>query len=1185
MDAKKLIRVFISSPDDVAEERRRAALVLGRLKRDFARFFELSPVLWEYEPMLAAGSFQDVILEPAKTDIVVVILWSRLGTPLPARTSMREYRGLDGRAPVTGTEWEFENALGALRERQARDELPTPDILVYKKATEGVARGKTALELTAAAGQMAALEDFWARYFLNPNGQFLLAFNAFKSLNDFERQFEAHLRVLLRDRIERENLRPGAWLGDPFRGLSAFEFEHAGIFFGRSTALQEVTEALARRAEQGSAFVLVTGASGCGKSSLIKAGVVPSLFETGVVLEVPLWRRCVFRLGGEGKIADRLARALIADQALPELIGLGLDADKLAQELRRGEIGSLRFGLIEAARQAPSASGHAEGIGRLVLVIDQLEELFTQPNISAEDREWFVGLIATLASRGFVWVIATLRSDFFAEVASLPILRDLCVGDGLYHLVPPRPEEIDQMIRLPAEAAGIAFEVDPRSGISLDQELREAAASNPHSLPLLEFTLDELYRRDIVARGGKMLRLATYRDELKKLEGAIAARAEAAWQDLPPDARQDAAPSILRSLVTLGDGDKPLARTVARSALTATPERKAALDALVDARLLAVHGQGESAMVGVAHEALITHWPLYAALVSKHARFLRERDRIAQQAKLWHGDRAETSRLLPPGLPLEEGRNLLQRRSELEPIVVQFVEASIGKAERAERRKRRLLITVAVVATFAAAVFAGVAEYARRASVRAESNFEAAAAALSTLIESVPEKVEPVAPLQTVVALLGEANKAIAHFPETEGGTARIKRYRAEISLALSAINYDLGQYLVARDLAGRARAELIEVIAVDPSDFAAHYHLARSEYLIGATFYELKDGDATAVDDYRQAVGELERLVQQRDGDAEAWRWWQMLAQTRQGLGDILLTRLKQPEDAKAQFDLCIQEHETARRLGGAGSAVDHDIGWAVNKLGDVLQQKGDEAGALAFFQQARDRIGALGSHLQENKDWQNHLSLIHNNIGLILNKGRSYQDAITEFKGALELTSELSERDPANADLRSVLGWTYDNMGESWFRWARAERNGDYLGTAREMFAKAHAIRLTLAAMKPLWREDLSYTEANMQAVEGVASELAGNLATAAQRYAEAADRTEAVAKSNNRDETLLRVVELRDWAAQAFGKAGASDQARAQLQAAIELTRSRASVADAAAFSAARAHLEQHLAEIVR
>src|ERR1700737_306769 len=77
--------------------------------------------------MLASGHFQDVIEPPSKFDIVILILWSRLGTPLPSKTRKREYRGIDGRTPVTGTEWEFEDALMAARDKG------TPDILVFRK--------------------------------------------------------------------------------------------------------------------------------------------------------------------------------------------------------------------------------------------------------------------------------------------------------------------------------------------------------------------------------------------------------------------------------------------------------------------------------------------------------------------------------------------------------------------------------------------------------------------------------------------------------------------------------------------------------------------------------------------------------------------------------------------------------------------------------------------------------------------------------------------------------------------------------------------------------------------------------------------------------------------------------------------------------------------------------------------
>jgi len=1182
LDKDKTIRVFISSPGDVVEERRRAALVLGRLKRDFARFFDISPVLWEYEPMLAAGTFQDVIIEPASTDIVVLILWSRLGTPLPARTTVRDYTGIDGRIPVTGTEWEFENALHAAREKQARKEPPTPDILVYKKDVDGVARGKTAAKLDEAVRQMAALERFWTRYFQDPAGHFTLAFNSFTSLESFERQLEAHLRSLLQKRIEREEAKPAAWPGDPFVGLTSFEFEHANIFFGRASAVQEITETLIRRAEAGRAFILVTGASGCGKSSVVKAGVLPSLMAPGVVLGMQLWRRCTVRPSGNGAIADRLAMALISEPALPELALLAVSTDRLSGELRRGEILSLRYGLVEAARQVSTAADAPAPTGRLVLVVDQLEELFTDPNLTIAEREWFINLLISLAASGFVWVIATMRSDFFAQMATFPRLGDECSGDGLYHLLPPRPEEIDQMIRLPAEAAGISFEADERSGISLDQELRTAAASNPYSLPLLEFTLDELYRRDILSRGGRTLRIITYRDELKRLEGAIAARAEAMCNELPAHVREKALPEILRSLVSIGEDDKPTARFASLSELTTTPDRQEVLDSLIKARLLVVHGETQSPTVGVAHEALITEWPLYRMLVNEHVHFLRARGRIAAQSKLWQSEGKDSSRLLAPGLALEEGRSLLARRAEISASLLDFIDTSIDVAERAERRRRWLLIMVAGIATVTALVFGGLAEYARRASIRAQSNFEAATTALSTLIESVPENVEPVAPLQTVVALMDQASKAISRFPPTEGASSKIRRYRAEISLSLAALDFDLGRFQETRSLAQEAETMLSALTANDPDDLSAAYHLARSLHFIGATYYQLQDGTAASRDAYEKAISILEILIRNHGADADAWRWHLALADVHQDLGDLLLDLVRAPAEAKEQFDLAIVQRRGVSQLGRGGAAVDEEIAWTINKLGDVELRTYDKSAAIVDFKNAEDRITGLGVHLQDNKQWPNHLSLIYNNLGLLMRHEAQYTDAIEQFNRAIDLTVALNNRDPENTDLRSVLGWTYDNVGETWLRWAKSQEENrvNHLGQAREMLQKARSLRETLAPMKPQWRQDLIYTDANLAAANGIELEMQGNELGAGEGFIRAADLNQQVAAASGRDDHVARTIEFDEWAATAFTNAGALEKARDRLAQAIDIAKNYQSIAGNSDMASTVKRLEERL-----
>jgi hypothetical protein len=124
------IRIFVSSPGDVPAERLRADLIVDRLSQEYGRFFEIESYRWEHEAMIAARHFQDVIEPPSKFDIVILILWSRLGTPLPEKTDLRAYRGIDDRAPVTGTEWEYEEALRAARASGA------PDLLAFRNVSE-----------------------------------------------------------------------------------------------------------------------------------------------------------------------------------------------------------------------------------------------------------------------------------------------------------------------------------------------------------------------------------------------------------------------------------------------------------------------------------------------------------------------------------------------------------------------------------------------------------------------------------------------------------------------------------------------------------------------------------------------------------------------------------------------------------------------------------------------------------------------------------------------------------------------------------------------------------------------------------------------------------------------------------------------------------------------------------------
>lgn len=690
------LRVFISSPGDVGQERILATRVLERLQGEFSRVLTLEPLLWEHEPLRATGHFQEQIPPPSQADIMVCILWSRLGTRLPA-----QFHRADGSTFASGTEWEFEDALAAFRERGR------PALLVYRKTAELVAGAADEEALLERLRQKKALDGFFDRWFGNPSESFRAAFHQFASADEFEDVLETHLRKVIVEMIPAHQAEgaeasvPVRWFkGSPFRGLEAFDVEHAEVFFGRTRAITDVKNALIRQAANDCAFVVIFGMSGGGKSSLVRAGVLPTITQPGVIEGIGLWRRSQFRpSSASGDLFQGLALALLGSEALPELEEGGLDWETLANVLRERPqeiVAPLAAALGRAAEtvKARERLGHPP-VARLVLFIDQMEELFTIEHLSEQAREGFVAALAALARSGLVWVLATMRSDFYPRCPEIPELVTLKDGAGQYDLLPPTSAEIAQMIRYPTRAAGLRFEIEPRTGERLDDVLHAAAANDPTALPLLEFTLDELFKQRIE---DDILTFAAY-ERLGGLEGALAQRAEEVFAELAPEV-QEALPTVLRALVTLGKGDDThvASRRVPMATLAATPESRALVEAFIRARLLVTDRADDGQpVVGVAHEALLRHWPRLREWLEGDQEFLHTRDRVAEWAERWRANNRERDLLLPRGRLLDEAKEVLRpRRADLNPDILAFLEES----QRAERRSvRRRVLAGTTVAT------------------------------------------------------------------------------------------------------------------------------------------------------------------------------------------------------------------------------------------------------------------------------------------------------------------------------------------------------------------------------------------------------------------------------------------------------------------------------------------------------
>ncbi len=458
----------------------------------------------------------------------------------------------------------------------------------------------------------------------------------------------------------------------PFPGFLYFDQEDAGIYFGREGEIRQVVEKLTQMQRQGEPrlFVLV-GSSGSGKSSLVRAGVLPRLHKDQsrwAVVEP-------FRPKTDpvGELARSLSLAFPEGPARPDWKAV---RDRLGTEARAakpGDVGNenpANTVLSEYSDDLTMALGHREA--SVLVVVDQAEELLqgAAPQESAE----FLTLLRNATSRpgGRVFGLLTLRSDFLGSFQNHPALRGVVFADMPLGLLPV--EDFPQVIEGPAARAEIALEPGLVPSLIADARTDDA-------LPLLAFTLREMYER---CRDQARFTLKVYRDDLGGIKGAVARvveqiKAEGKWT---PETSHALRRAFLK-----------LARVNDQGQFTRQPARWAdlpdqaapVLEQFVKARLLTSNGD----TVEVTHESLFRVWSDLAGWLAEGRELMLWKRTIKDEVNEWMTRDRSPLYLLSGGRAAEAQRWLASHADEFQGSEANFLEASV-----AEERKKQLRLKV-----------------------------------------------------------------------------------------------------------------------------------------------------------------------------------------------------------------------------------------------------------------------------------------------------------------------------------------------------------------------------------------------------------------------------------------------------------------------------------------------------------
>ncbi len=498
----------------------------------------------------------------------------------------------------------------------------------------------------------------------------------------------------------------------PYRGLAAFRPEDSSWFFGRERSTAALVARLGCAAETGG-IVMLVGASGAGKSSLVRAGVIPSIRDGALaVAGSAQWPAVVITPGPDPvkelvreipELADILDTALSPDGMDQDLVASGHGPDTfLGQTL----VGVLRF--AAQIRAAFAAHAARRGGDRVVVVVDQFEEAFTLS--SDENRlQVFVQALhvactpAVPGGTAPAVVLVGVRADFYGRCLAFPELAD-ALQDRQMVLGPMTSAELREAVSRPARAAGLQLEpglielmlrdLGVRSGRT--QARAGQGAYDAGALPLLSHALLATWQR---RQAGK-LTIAGYRSA-GGIQGAVAATAERAWADLAPAAQQAARPLLLR-LVRVGEDTQDTRRRSTRHELVEQAANRAAgeeaLEVLARARLVTL----DAGSVEITHEALLQAWPRLRSWIDQDREGQLLRQRLEEDAATWAAQDSDSS-LLYRGARLETARLWADAAGPegLTGTAQAFLAVSMQHRRRAAWGRRAAVAAVVVLALIA----------------------------------------------------------------------------------------------------------------------------------------------------------------------------------------------------------------------------------------------------------------------------------------------------------------------------------------------------------------------------------------------------------------------------------------------------------------------------------------------------
>ena len=740
--------------------------------------------------------------------------------------------------------------------------------------------------------------------------------------------------------------------GSPYVGLSAFDADHASVFCGRSRVVADLLRAMRVQIENQRRLVLIVGASGCGKTSLLRAGAIPLLTKPDGFDGLRALAVATCDLAASGRDPLIPLTAALATWTLDDRpVFPPLTLEQLKALLT--ETPEMIEGIVSEAFRRHSERNMAEQpYAHLLLSIDHAEALVATTEIDTHARDAFARVVQALCDCPHVMVTMIARGDFYLKlIEALPVLAEYKAGDGHLDVMAPRYGEIGEIIRSPAWKADLSFDTDPVTRTRLDDALRDAALSQPDALPLLQHTLQTLYERRNEQR---QLTFAAYND-IGGLEGAIAHRAEEVFATLPANVQASLDAVLMRLIIIQPDSDAVNGRPTFTFDLS--ENATSFISAFITARLFVSDQSDGRPMVGVAHEALLRRWPRAVEWAQENRQLLMAKTRFQRAAARWVEDGRQDDHLLNAGRPLGESQEVAQRLpDEINIEMRDLLRASNRQFKRKRNLRRWAISSMALLTTISTTLAITTIKARNEADIRQEKERRL----MTYMLGPLADELRMLGKLDLLASIGSETLTPIDSNFDGMSDAEIVNAARAARSLGEAL--HGSGDRKTALSYFNRARAAAEFVLKRSPDLQAALFEQGNASYWLGYHDYENREYSKAEKhwDDY---LRDSRRLVSLSKRNPE---WVREESYAINNLG-VLELRKGSPERALTLFKISTRMKERAAALSNNDPEYKFDHIDSLSWISSTQQTLGQLSTAASGYDQ---QIAMLNDLIENRKD-----------------------------------------------------------------------------------------------------------------------------------------------------------------------------------------------------------------------